>query len=111
MTTEATSSRAPEDTDDLLNGLYLNDNVPQWKVTDADGAEHILVPAQTFMEMQRERDQYRRTLALINAWRTTEFWWQDPDRLNSLLEHAGMTYEDGKVMDSLVRFILADTDR
>src|ERR1017187_5399862 len=63
--------------EDLDAGLYIHRDdpgrrMPGIKVTtisDPDGMTQYLVDAVQFMEIQLERDNYRRALALINAWR------------------------------------------
>jgi hypothetical protein len=58
----------PEGTEDLVNGLYLHPDAPVMTIT-RDGQTEVYVAASAFMEVQRDRDEYRRILALVNAWR------------------------------------------
>jgi hypothetical protein len=76
--------------EDLEAGLYLwPHTTPVTTITRGEQTEY-LVDAHAFMEMQRERDNYRRVLALINAWRIS------PERSERSLRHllAGVGFSD-----------------
>lgn len=99
---------AVEDPD---NGLYLR---PQTSVTVLTTTvndpslppsapprvtEAHYVDATEFMAVQKEADDYRRTLAFINAWRFSD---QDRGRLNRLLDDAGFTPDMGHAVNDIL---------
>lgn len=78
--------------EDFNAGLYLHDHqVAITTITGPDGQQTLLVSADDFMAMQKERDDYRRAVGLINAWRI------DPDRNESRLRAllASVGQDDG----------------
>lgn len=84
------------------DGLYLHRNhTPHLDIAGPDGTT-TYVTAQTFMEMQKERDDYRRTLALINA--ATLDRWVEPagSKIRRLLDRAGFTVADARAMQDLI---------
>lgn len=86
----------------LLAGLYIHHDIPRWKVRDPEGVEHTLVDAKAFMEVQRERDDYRRVCALVNAWRHRDIF--DLPAIDRLLNSVGLTYDDARAMNGLIQW-------
>lgn len=68
-----------------------------------DGVEQVWVHASDFMDVQKERDDARRQLALINAWRWSSALEREDLRvLDQQLEAAGLTRELGLAMLGLI---------
>jgi hypothetical protein len=97
--------------EDFDKGLYLR---PQTAVTvltttrrdpaappsaPPEVAEAFYVSAEEFMAVQKQNDDYRRTLAFINAWR---FSGRDNGRLNRLLDEAGFTAAMGHAVNDII---------
>lgn len=57
------------------------------------------VSAEEFMAVQKQNDDYRRTLAFINAWRFSD---RDNGRLNRLLDEAGFTPDMGHAVNDII---------
>ena len=99
--------------EDLDAGLYIHRDdpgrrMPGIKVTtisDPDGMTQYLVDAVQFMEIQLERDNYRRALALINAWRLDPA--RDDRLLKKRLADAGFDDADGEAIRSLIASVRA----
>lgn len=84
-------------------GLYIDGGVGVHVTTSRSSGSTrpaVYVDAEDFMRVQKERDDLKRTLYLINGWRT------DPSRddaaLATLLVGAGLTWQDGRVCLSLL---------
>jgi hypothetical protein len=90
----------------IEDGLYINPSTATTKIS-VGGEDTYLVAAEDFMAVQKERDEYRRTLALINAWRIDRN--RDEQRLTQLLEKAGFTFADAQAMVSLIASVRAGT--
>lgn len=87
--------------EDYNQGLYLHTHhTPVTTITGPDGTATVLVSADAFMAMQKERDDYRRTLGLIAAWRV------NPNRtlsqLGRILDSAGFDEGQGRAMLSVL---------
>lgn len=80
-------------------GLYLHDRDGLLELTGLAGIEGDFLPVQRFMEMQRERDEMRKTLALINAALQRR---QPLPKVRLLVRNAGLTAADGEAMCSVV---------
>lgn len=65
-----------------------------------DGEPRYYLPVQQFMEMQRERDEFRKAAALLNAWRVRVA--PDSAEPRSLLAAVGLDDADGRAMQSIV---------
>lgn len=72
----------------------------------ADGGERYYVRAEDYMAVQKERDDYRRNMALVNAWRVTQGW-KSP-MLEQLCFAAGFTDADGHAINDVVRGMRSD---
>jgi hypothetical protein len=88
--------------EDLDNGLVLN---PPYRdhltvITPPGGEPVYLMPAEDFVAMQKEFHDYRRTVALINAWRLTPN--RTDSRLAALLAERGFSDGDARAMMSLI---------
>lgn len=85
------------------DGLYINDHIGVHVTTSRSGGSTrpaVYVDAEDFMQMQRERDDLRRVLYLINGWRVSA---PRPElALVRLLSGVGLTDLDGQVCRSLV---------
>lgn len=95
--------------EDYNQGLYLHTRTtPVTTLTGPDGTTTVYVGADAFMDMQRQRDDLRRTLGLIAAWRV------NPNRLMSdlgrLLAAAGFDEGQGRAILSLMASVSADRD-
>jgi hypothetical protein len=86
--------------EDLDAGLYIHPGHPDVATVTIDGETRYLVDAREFMAMQKERDDYRRTLALVNECRLRGY--ADRERLDQLLEKAGFSYGEAEAMSSLL---------
>jgi hypothetical protein len=67
-----------------------------------DGEECTWVHADDFMEVQKERDEARRQLALINAWRWSDSFRSDARTLDVQLRAAGLGRDQGVAMLALI---------
>lgn len=68
-----------------------------------DGVEQVWVHAGDFMDVQKERDDARRQLAFINAWRhSIQFNLRDSAMLDRQLEEAGLDAGQGRAMLGLI---------
>lgn len=101
--------------EDPDNGLYLR---PQTAVTvltttrqdptqppsaPPETTQAYYVSAEEFMAVQKENDDYRRTLALINAWRVSAYLSVRNDtRLNRLLDEAGFSEGMGHAVNDMI---------
>lgn len=95
----------PEDTEDLADGLYLHPDTPV--LTVATGGEtKVYVAADRFMEVQKERDEYRRLLALINAWRITSG--RTEAALTALLARVGEGADQAKATLEILRWVQSE---
>ena len=79
--------------ENLAEDLYLNPDMrAKMTVIAPPGADPVhLVPAEDYMAIQKERDENRRVLALINAWRRTPY--RSEDAFAALLARVGQ--DDG----------------
>lgn len=112
--TPAPVDRPTYQCEDLDSGLYLR---PQTTVTTMTTShrdptrppsapsvveEAVLVAAEDFMAVQKERDDLRRAVALISAWRV------DPRRttarLDNILAAVGQSREQGKAVLQIVHW-------
>jgi hypothetical protein len=91
------------------DGLYINDGTGvHVTIGRSSGSARpaIYVDAEDFMQVQKERDDLRRALYLINGWRVSI-----PRReavLTSLLSGVGLNDLDGQVCRSLVDDVRRD---
>jgi hypothetical protein len=86
--------------ENLDDGLYIHRWDPQHGhgtrvqiITDPDGEQTAWVHAEDFMEVQRQRDEYRKFLALINA---------TPSKAVELCVRAGFSAADAEAMRGLI---------
>jgi hypothetical protein len=91
--------------EDRDEGLYINQphkSMAGVEVTtiSVGGEDRYLVSAEDFMAVQKERDEHKRTLALINAWAIRRDG--DPAVVRRLLDQAGFTFDDGCAMASII---------
>lgn len=100
--------------DDDLDGRYIhrrNDKRPSGTRTMSvtiNGEAQEWVHVDDFMDVQRERDDYRRAIALINAWRwSPDFVNRRFVMLDSQLAGVGMTMKDGRAMNSIIVNVLS----
>jgi hypothetical protein len=92
--------------EDLDEGLYLHPgSVELLKFTVGEEEPQYYVGARDFMEMQKQRDDYRKACAMINAWRV-----EMPDGLagrlrfvKDILAKVGMDDKDGEAMVGIIR--------
>jgi hypothetical protein len=96
--------------EDLLNGLYIHErsegNPTGTRVltTVVDGTTERWVDAADFMAVQKERDDARRQLAFVNAWRWSEAMVRrDFGMLDAVLANAGLTRELGRATLGIMR--------
>lgn len=79
-----------------------------------DGEVSYFLPVKKFLAMQKERDEYRKALALINAVVTptneTEASPICDRRIITLLRHAGFSADDGRAMQSLITSIRREAE-
>jgi hypothetical protein len=86
-------------------GLYIHEKTDKWPCGTTvlrqtiTGEERVWVAADDFMAVQKERDHYRRTLALINA---TRLWAWLPTPVLTLLHSAGFAHSDAKAMNEII---------
>lgn len=100
----------------MSDGLYIHratedrpDGTRTMTVTTG-GEVTEWVHADDFMAVQKERDDYRRALALVNAWRwSPDFAERNPRLLDIQLAGAGFTVKDGRAMLSLVASVQAES--
>lgn len=102
------------DCEDPANGLYLHPQTPVITFTTTRTDPHAApadqrvaeqthyVAAEDFMDVQKERDHLRRTLAFINGWRTDPAL--DLDRLDTVLASVGMTFAEGEAVMEIMRW-------
>lgn len=102
-TTEPTWLRRFE-CEDPAAGLYLHSRTPTTVITSPEG-ETVLVDAVAFMAMQKERDDLRRVVGLINAWRRTPG--RSESRLEALLASVGLDDEAADAMRGVLAGIRA----
>jgi hypothetical protein len=90
--------------EDLDADLYLHqpdrDDLLEQR-SGLDGGTRFYLPVEKFMEIQRQRDQYRRAISLINGWRLRSR--RDERTLVRLLEGVGLTDRDGDAINQIVR--------
>lgn len=102
---------------DPLDGRYIHRRDPERWPTGTrtmtvivDGVEQEWVHADDFMDVQKERDDSMRCLALINAWRwSPAFVQQQFATLDQQLANAGLTMRDGRAMLSIIASVRAGT--
>lgn len=89
---------APYPCEDLDNGLYLRPKHTDVTVINPPGdiTPIVLVAAEDFMAVQKERDDLRRTVGLINAWRLSPG--RSEIELDRLLKDAGQDLASAKAM-------------
>lgn len=93
-----------EDAGDLRDGRYIHRGFgTRTMAIVVDGEAQEWVHADDFMDVQKERDDYRRAMALVNAWR----W--SPDFVNGrvvvldrLLTGVGFTMDDARAMNAII---------
>jgi hypothetical protein len=86
----------------MINGIehYVNDSTAQNSVTVSnDGVETLYVSAEEFMAVQHERDNMKRSLALVNEALHGRV---DVARALLILEKAGLTAGDAEAMRQLL---------
>lgn len=95
--------------EDHKAGLYVHEGTPQMPGVEllrlrrrGVGPEEAFVPVLDFMRVQRERDELRRALALINALRADDGVVM-PSLVVTLLERAGFTHRDAEAMVDIIR--------
>lgn len=100
--------------EDWEAGLYLDARTPVTTVTTTwrdpstppsaapQVVEEHYVSAQTFMEVQKERDELQRVLALINGWRMSPG--RDENRLRTLLASVGHNDAMGEAVLDVIRW-------
>jgi hypothetical protein len=71
-----------------------------------DGRERYYVRAEDYMAVQKERDDYRRSMALVNAWRVTQK--RQFPMLENLCFSAGFTDADGHAINDVIRGLRDD---
>lgn len=88
--------------EDLDNGRYINDRDRLMTTIGPDNiSARYYVDAELFMDVQKERDDYRRVLAVMNALRAQEPG-SLPDVAIALLSTAGFDMGDARAMVSLL---------
>ena len=89
--------------EDYNAGLYLHARTTALTtITGPDGTPTVLVSAADFMAMQRERDEYRKIVDLINAWRINPR--RTEARLTALLAKVGQDDSKAEAMAGLIRW-------
>ena len=95
--------------EDFNAGLYLHaHHTAITTITGPDGAQTLLVSADDFMAMQKEGDDYRRVVGLINAWRIDPH--RSETRLKALLAQVGQDDGMAQAMAGLIAWA-ASADR
>lgn len=94
--------RFPEGTEDLDADLYIHSTTPVLTVSRDGAPPEVYVTAAAFMEVQKERDEYRRVLALINAWRVGAA--RPEARLRQLLAGVGEGDAQGEATLDIIRW-------
>lgn len=95
--------------EDYNQGLYLHPRTTQiTTITGPDGTQTLLVSADDFMAMQKERDEYRKVVGLINAWRIDPH--RSETRLRTLLASVGQDDGAAHAMAGLIAWA-ASADR
>jgi hypothetical protein len=61
-----------------------------------------LVPAADYIRVEDERNKYRRALAMVNGWRTEPP--HDFNRLDQIIRNAGMTWDEGRSVQGIIRW-------
>ncbi len=95
--------RFPEGTESLDDGLYIHPTTPVLTVSRDGAAPDVYVDAAAFMQVQKERDEYRRLLALINAWRVGGA--RSEIRLRQLLMQAGEGDVQAEATLDIIRWV------
>ena len=96
-------------------GLYIHPESVEVLATTVlragcDPETVVFVHASSFMEVQKERDELKRTLSLINAQRARhEYGVERWEATVALLDKAGFTEDDARAMASLIAW--ATTER
>lgn len=97
--------------EDLDEGLYLHRRTatrPGVEVvtieTSSVGAKEYYVRAEDYMAVQRERDNYRRTAALANAWRLGD---RDEEKLRHIFDMVGLGDVDARALRELIESMKA----
>lgn len=94
--------------EDLDNGLYVHPGTVEVVAITRYGAnqenrhkaettEDYYVPVSDYMAVQKQRDDYRRTLGLVNA-----LHMRDDQTVTNLLREAGFSDADAVVMRALI---------
>jgi hypothetical protein len=87
------------------DGLYIHEATEKWpsgtKVMRqiVRGEEQVWVEAEDFMAVQKERDDFRRTLAVINSARVVE---RLPKLVLDLLDQAGFGEKEAEAMAQII---------
>lgn len=68
-------------------------------------AERLWVPADEFMAVQKERDDYRRALAFVNEQEVTDRDWS---RVRRVLARVGLTPADGAALASISAWVRSE---
>jgi hypothetical protein len=95
--------------EDPENGLYLHraaiempDGVNVLVLEDSlVGVPRYYVPAESFMDVQKDRDDFRRAMSLVNAWRVTQR--ESYPMLDHLCASVGLTDTEGRAVNDIVR--------
>lgn len=87
--------------ENLEDGLYVHPGTRTMAVSRSGGVTRYWVDARDFMQVQKERDDYRRAIALVNAWRVAAG--VDFPMLTSLCESVGLTVEDAHAINAVIR--------
>lgn len=82
--------------EDLENSRYIHEHDRVISVARGEQADYY-VDVDLFMDVQQERDDFRRTLGLINALRD-----ELPVSVVTLLDRAGFSPEMGQAMKSII---------
>lgn len=98
--------------ENLTEGLYLDPRLTVTTISttvrdpgrsvfaEPEVTESYLVSAEDFMAVQKERDAYRRVVALVNAWRITPN--RSEARLRDLLAAVGQGDGEGEATLSIL---------
>lgn len=104
------SERLPVEDPDA--GLYVHRPRPGMKgtrvlVVDDESERAYWVAVEDFMVVQRERDEFRKTLGVINSMKRV----RELPAVARMLDQAGFTAEHGKTMRSVIHGVLDDMER
>ncbi len=90
------------------DGYYIDDGTGVHVTASRSGGwsrPAVYVDAEDFMRVQKERNDLKRTLYLINGWRVETA--RPEAALALLLKEVGLTELDGKVCNSIVDGVLS----